>query len=293
MRILFIGTVRFSMLSLRKLIEMNSNIIGVCTKAHSSFNSDFADLVPLCNLNSIPYIHVEDLNNKTNVDWIRDIKPDIIFCFGWSTLIKKEILDIPKMGVVGFHPSKLPENRGRHPLIWALVLEFKESASSFFFMTESADDGDILSQENFPILYEDDAKSLYEKIIVLALKQIESFLPLLENNNFRRIKQNHALSNLLRKRNMDDGVIDFRMSSRGIYNLVRALTKPYVGAHITINGENISVWKVKEVENNQKNIEPGKVLSINNQSVIVKCFDNAIEIIEHEMKILPKIGQHI
>jgi methionyl-tRNA formyltransferase len=73
MRILFIGTVRFSLLSLRKLIEMNSNIIGVCTKAHSSFNSDFADLVPLCNLNSIPYIHVEDLNNKTNIDWIRDI----------------------------------------------------------------------------------------------------------------------------------------------------------------------------------------------------------------------------
>ena len=62
---------------------------------------------------------------------------------------------------------------------------------------------------------------------------------------------------------------------------------------ITINGENISVWRVKEVENNQENIEPGKVLSINNQSVVVKCFDNAIEIIEHEIKILPKIGQHI
>ena len=37
------------------------------------------------------------------------------------------------MGVLGFHPSELPKNRGRHPLIWALALGLKKSASTFFY----------------------------------------------------------------------------------------------------------------------------------------------------------------
>jgi methionyl-tRNA formyltransferase len=293
MRILFIGTVQFSLHMLKKLVDMRANIIGVCTKAESPFNNDFKDLTPFCELNSIPCLHVHDINDKTNIDWIEDQNPDIIFCFGWSSLIKKEILDIPEMGVVGFHPSKLPENKGRHPLIWVLIFDLEKSASTFFFMNENADDGDILSQKEFLITYQDDAKSLYEKIIVIALKQIEYFLPQLQNNKFKRIKQNHTSENFLRKRTISDGKIDFRMTSRSVYNLVRALTRPYVGAHISFNGANISVWKVKEVLNNQKNIEPGKVLSANSFSIIVKCCDNAIEIIEHDFKILPKIGDYI
>ena len=56
-----------------------------------------------------------------------------------------------------------------------------------------------------------------------------------------------------------DGLIDFRMSSRAIYNLTRALTKPYVGAHIKYRGQNISIWKVKEIDITDENIEPGRM----------------------------------
>jgi methionyl-tRNA formyltransferase len=69
------------------------------------------------------------------------------------------------MGVAGYHPTKLPMNRGRHPLIWALALRLKNSVSTFFFMNEGADSGDILSQVDFKILYQDDAQSLYDKTI--------------------------------------------------------------------------------------------------------------------------------
>ena len=58
--------------------------------------------------------------------------PDLIICVGWSQILKSEILNIPKLGVIGFHPSKLPENRGKHPIIWSLVLGKKETASTFF-----------------------------------------------------------------------------------------------------------------------------------------------------------------
>ena len=293
MKILFIGSVEFSLKALQKLIDINADIAGVCTKQSSNFNSDFSDLVPVCELNNIPYIYVNNINSDENIQWIKGLDIDIIFCFGWSSLIKKELLAVPPMGIIGYHPAHLPQNRGRHPLIWALVLGLEASASTFFFMEEGADDGDILSQEKFPIAYEDDASTLYAKVINVALKQIEDFIPQLENNTNTRIKQNHAIANSWKKRGKKDGEIDFRMSSFAIYNLVRGLTKPYVGAHIDWCGEDIKVWKVEEVQYSQRNIEPGKVLETTGKTILVKCYDNAIRLIEHDFKSLPAVGEYL
>jgi len=293
MKVLLVGTVEFSLKTLEKLIDLKVDLIGVCTKEASTFNSDFADLKPLCIANKIPYLTVDDINSRDSIQWITALNPDVIFCFGWSSLIKKEILNIAPMRVVGFHPAKLPMNRGRHPLIWALALGLKESASTFFFMDEGADSGDMLSQVDFEISYQDDARSIYNKVIDIALCQIEEFIPKLEKNNFTRIRQNNQHSNSWRKRNELDGEIDFRMSSRSIYNLTRALTKPYVGAHIKFNETNYSVWKVKESNDFQENIEPGKVLRVFDKIFVVKSYDGAIEIIEHDFKEMPKVGEYL
>ena len=293
MKIVFIGNVLFSKYALEKVIELGGNVVGIVTKEKSSFNSDFVDLSEIAKKNNIDYLYVENINEAKNVEWIKNKKPDVIFCFGFSSLIKKEILEIPKLGVVGFHPTKLPQNRGRHPLIWALVLGLKKSASTFFFMDEGADSGDILSQREFEIFYEDDATSLYKKVTNIALSQIKDFLPELEKRTYTRIKQDNIKANYWRKRNKRDGVIDFRMDSYNIYNLVRALTKPYVGAHLVYNDKEIKIWKVKEEKCNLYNIEPGKILEVIDNTILVKCGKDAIRIIEHEFDDLPKIGEYL
>ena len=293
MRIVFIGTVEFSKKALQKLIELKADIAGVCTKEKSSFNNDYANLTEVCKENRIPYRYVKDINSKENIEWIKKLNPDVIFCFGWSSLIKKELLLLPEMGVVGYHPAALPQNRGRHPLIWALALGLKKSASTFFFMKEGADNGDILSQKEFEILYEDDAQSLYHKVVNIALMQIEEFLPELERNTFKRNAQDESRANYWRKRDKEDGKIDFRMSSRAIYNLVRALTKPYAGAHIVYKNEDIKIWKVKEEPFFLENIEPGRVLEVKENTVLVKCYDNAVRILKHDFKEMPKEGEYL
>lgn len=293
MRIVFIGTVEFSKKTLQKLVEIKADVVGVCTKEKSNFNSDFADLTALCIENAIPCKFMDDINSGENIEWISSLKPDIVFCFGWSSLIKKKLLHLPPMGVVGYHPAALPQNRGRHPLIWALALGLKQSASTFFFMEEGADDGDILSQKDFEIKYTDDVQTLYNKVIDIALLQIEEFVPQLEKKTYKRMKQNHSKANIWRKRGKVDGKIDFRMSGQAIYNLVRALTKPYVGAHIEYKNEDINVWKVKVIESTLNNVESGKVLESKDGKLVVKTYDGAIEISQHEFKILPQVGEYL
>ena len=130
-------------------------------------------------------------------------------------------------------------------------------------------------------------------MLTVALNQIEYFLPKLQNNNFQRIKQDNGIANIWRKRRKLDGKIDFRMTSNAVYNLVRALTKPYVGAYIEYCGKDICIWKVEEVEFDQSNIEFGKVLESGSKAIVVKTYDKAIKIIEHDFKELPKIGEYL
>ena len=294
MKIVFVGTVEFSKKTLQKLIELKADIAGVITREKSPFNSEFADLTDLCKQNKIPYKYMTNINLPQNINWVKSLSPDIIFCFGFSQIIKSELLSIAPMGIVGFHPAKLPQNRGRHPIIWSLALGLNKTASTFFFIDDGVDSGDILSQVDIDITYEDNARTLYDKITRTALIQIEEFLPSLVNKTYTRTPQCNIETNYWRKRTKKDGEIDFRMNSRAIYNLVRAITKPYAGAHVVCENKDIKVWKAKEqTEINLPNIECGKVLCTNNNHILVKCFDTAVLLEEHEFSSLPKVGDYL
>ena len=296
MRIVFIGTVDFSYRALEALIEHNFDVVGVITKRKSDFNADFCDLTPLTDKYHIPVFFRKKDNEEELIAFLKEKKPDVIYCFGWSHILPSEILSIPKYGVVGFHPTELPNNRGRHPLIWAIFLGGKRTASTFFIMDEGADTGDIISQEIVAIEETDTAETLYKKVGEIAIKQIIDFSKEFElkGENIERRKQNIAEGNAWRKRGKVDGQIDFRMSSEAIYNLVRALTHPYVGAHIKLDGEKeVKIWKVIKKSCTFVNYEPGKVLEVENNKILVKTYDGAIQIIEHEFLELPKKGQYL
>jgi len=293
MRIVFIGTVEFARRALERLLTMNTEIVGVCTLQDSKFNADHVDLAQLSESHGIPWFYAEDINSADSLSWIKDKSPDVVFCFGWSRLLKQDLLKLAPMGVVGFHPAALPVNRGRHPLIWALVLGLKKTASTFFFMDAGADTGDILSQREIIIDDADDARNLYDKVTKTALDQIEEFVPQLTAGAFRRQKQEQLLANTWRKRGAADGKIDWRMSATSIHNLVRGLAKPYVGAHFIVNGQEIKIWKSIVIGTAPQNIEPGKVLMQSSAGPVVKCGEGAICLLITEPSFDPFVGDYL
>ena len=294
MKILFIGTVEFSYRALISLLENDYNVVGLITKEASRFNTDYYDLTPLAKEYSIPIIYKKKDNEVALISFINEKSPDIIYCFGWSHILPSSILNLPPYGVVGFHPAELPNNRGRHPVIWALFLGLKQTASTFFIMNEGADTGDIISQEIIKIK-NDNASTLYNKIIHVAIKQILKFSEEFQKNEgkIQRTAQDKNEGNSWRKRGKSDGKIDFRMSSKAIVNLINSLAKPYVGAHIELDSEDVVVWKAQEEAINFNNLEPGKILGVEGTEIIVKTYDSAIRITEHEFNKLPIKGDYL
>jgi methionyl-tRNA formyltransferase len=293
MRILFVGTVHFSRAALAHLVGMKAQVVGVATREQSDFNADHTDISDIAIANDIPYKYVNDINHPNNLEWIKSLSPDVIFCFGWSSLLKRDLLAIPRMGVIGYHPTLLPYNRGRHPIIWTLVLGLEETGSTFFFMDEGADTGDILSQRRVIVRQDDDAQSLYDRLTTTAMEQLSEFVPALRNNQFERTKQDVTIGNVWRKRGVADGKIDWRMSTEQIVNLVRALAKPYPGAHIDRAGGQEKIWKAVPGSCADMNIEPGKILDIKDDRILVKSGNGAVWLTSHEIKLLPKIGDYL
>ena len=86
------------------------------------------------------------------------------------------------------------------------------------------------------------------------------------------------------------------MPARGVYNLVRALTRPYVGAHIHFDSKPFKIWSVSEKVGHYLPItEPGKVVAVDSMTnaFTVKCGTDAITVVEHELQSLPKTGDYL
>lgn len=284
MRILLVGCVDFSRHCLQQILAQGGNVVGVITLDDelSGFNADFVRMDEYCAGVGIDCFKVRDINSDESMTLIKDLAPDVIFVFGWSRLIKKPLLDLPPLGCIGTHPALLPRNRGRHPLIWALVEGLEESGLTFFYMDEGADSGDILWQRPFTIDLQDDAGTLYGKMKALASESIAEFLPLLSSGKAPRLPQDHSLANYWRKRSEQDGEIQWTASSMQIYNLVRALTHPYVGAHTFVNGRRLLVWKTAlpatPLPTEAGRLSAGTVFRLPQNRIAVRTGDSYLEV---------------
>jgi len=162
-------------------------------------------------------------------------------------------------------------------------------------MGEGADDGDIISQERIEIKAKDNSSTLYKKMTKVAENQLPKIIKQLRAGTNTLIAQDHSKANIWRKRTEKDGEIDWRMGAESIHNLVRALAKPYPGAHFIFKKEKYKVWRTKiNKTNNFLNLEPGKVIKISkDKSIIVKCSDFSIEIVDFEPPIKIKAGDYL
>jgi methionyl-tRNA formyltransferase len=290
----FIGCVNLSHAVLSRLMTMpDIAIAGVVTRRASPTNADFRSLQPLADQAGSPVFLVDGNDQQALVKFLREQAPELIFCVGWSYLLKPELLAIPPRGVVGYHPAALPRNRGRHPLIWALALGLTETGSTFFLMDEGADSGPILNQRRLSIAPEDNAGSLYARMTTTALEQLAELVPALAAGTAVSVPQDHSQANVWRKRGREDGRIDWRMSALAIRNLVRALTHPYVGAHCETVGKSITIWKAEIGPAAPANLEPGRVIEVQGMDILVKCYGGSVRLIEHEFDPLPSPGSSL
>lgn len=276
MRYIFVGTVEGSYHALEEMLTQGANVVGVFTLApeYSYRHSDFADLRPLAQRYSVPLWGINHINNDPEVvAQMRDLRPDYIFIIGWSEIVKRPVLELPTQACIGFHPSLLPQNRGRAVIPWTILQGLRRSGATLFYMDEGVDSGDILTQKAFTVEPDETARTLYNKVIVTLREMIREVLPLMENGNPPRYPQDHSKATYCAKRTPADGLIDWQWPAERIWTLIRAVGEPYPGAFTFHRGRKLIIWEATFIGAAPYYGVPGQVQAINQDGVLVQCGD--------------------
>ncbi|MDB4145230.1 formyltransferase family protein [Amylibacter sp.] len=290
-----LGSVKSSEAALWALLKNeNVDVTAVVGLRDSNFNTDFVDILEIAASKKKQFFSYNEIGERALIRFIKEKNVDLLFVVGWSKLISVQLITSAKLGTVGYHPAFLPQNRGRHPIIWSLVLGLSETASTFFLLEKYADCGPILNQKVLSIEHDDYAASLYAKLLKMIPEQIDDIIFSFMSGTMKPVAQDNIQANYLRKRSREDGLIDWRMATFSIYNLVRALSKPYPGAEMIHNGEYVKIWSVlKYSAEVAANIEPGKVIYLSPLGPIVKTGDGALCLTKMDPKLKLAVGDYL
>ena len=114
----FIGCVGEGRRSLETLLDMGEKVDALFTlePERAQKVSGAMPWEDLAEQHGIPLHYVRNINDPEPVAIIRDVAPDLVFCVGWTQLLRQQILEVPSIGCIGFHASLLPKYRGRAPV---------------------------------------------------------------------------------------------------------------------------------------------------------------------------------
>jgi methionyl-tRNA formyltransferase len=284
-RIVLVGAVRSSAALLEALVAAGGDVCAVLTLPPAlgqRRHADYADLSAVASSWRVPWHYVDDLTEAESL--LTEAAPDVLCVFGWSRLVSERVRSRARLGAIGFHPSPLPLGRGRHPLIWTILLGLERSASCFFKLGAGADDGDILVRRDFDLTPEETAGSLMEKAVEVGCRAVPDLLAHIEVRGLSGTPQNEADAVIWRKRDASDGRVDFRMSYEMIDRLVRALSSPYPGADaVHVSAGAGKVWRVAYATRpaQARFAEPGRVIGSAAGGPLVACADGAVVLREH------------
>ena len=262
MRIGWVGVHAEGISALKAVCGAEYDVTGLITlrrdKADKRCGS--ADYELICQRYDIPYHEVDNINDVDSIDLLQSFRCDVLVVLGWGQILGPEALRQATIGVVGAHASLLPRNRGSAPVNWAIINGEHETGNSLIWLEEGVDAGQLIDQRSFPITSYDSCTTVYDKVAESNLQMMLNLLRQLEAGERPGRPQQEPHEAVLPRRRPQDGVIDWNSSSEEIYNLVRALTRPYPGAFAYLNDQPFRIWSAARTPINQPIAAAGTVI---------------------------------
>src|SRR3989338_7676532 len=155
----------------------------------------------------------------------------------YSKILPKEIIDLPRLGTIGVHPSLLPKYRGATPIQSALLAGEEKTGVTLFLIDEKVDHGPILAQRalEFPISNFQFPK-LLEKLAKLSADLLIETLLKFVKGEISSQPQNESEATYTKKFTVEDGFVNLDKDDPAmVERMVRALN-PEPGVWTIMDG---------------------------------------------------------
>lgn len=241
--------------------------------------------------NDIPVFQpVKIKNDPETLGFLAKSHADAFVTVAFGQILSKEILDMPRLGTINLHASLLPKYRGANPIQWAIINGETTTGITTMLTEEGVDCGDILLQQEIPVLIDDNAEIIAKKISSIGSRALMDSLVALNEGLIKPTKQDHSKASKAPKLKKSIGQINWGLSTWKIHNLIRG-TKPWPGTYTYFNDKIIKIHSsyIPSLAEGRVGSDPGTIRDITDQTIQIYTGDGYIDILEVQPSNKPKM----
>jgi methionyl-tRNA formyltransferase len=271
------GTPDFAAGILRRLIEVSTPVLVITQPdkpAGRGKRIKASEAKELAIKNGIEVFSPEDINSEESINFVRSKEFDLILVAAYGKILSQRFISIRQDAIFNIHASLLPKYRGPAPINWAIINGDERTGITFQRVVYKLDSGNIVLVREIPILREDNAETLHDKLVNLAADMLPEFFERFNNNTFEEIPQNEEEATYAPMLKKEDGRLDFHMPAISLFNRIRGLN-PWPSTYTYYKGTLIKVLQADVYERHNLS-EPGTIIEASKRGIYVATGDGVL-----------------
>ncbi|MBI3947913.1 MAG: methionyl-tRNA formyltransferase [Armatimonadetes bacterium] len=282
MRIVYVGTPEFAVAPLRALYDAGCDIAGVISQPdRPKGRGRQPEVTPVAAVSrelGLALLQPEKVNEPAVVEQVREWAPDAIVVAAFGQILRRPLLEIPRLGCVNIHASLLPHYRGGSPVQHALLNGDSVTGVTTMLMDPGMDTGPMLLQQPVPIEPDDTAGTLLDRLSRVGADLILQTLPALDAGHLEPVPQDASRATYAPNLTREDARVDWGHTAERIRNQVRAFN-PKPGAWAVWGGREVKVWRAG-TDDRPAEATPGEVLEVSPRGVRVATGEGSLWLVE-------------
>lgn len=296
MKVVFIGTGDIALPSLRWLIGApDVDLVAVVTGVDRPVGRHQVPTPPrvkeVAAEHGVPVLQPERLGDI--VPALAELSPDVIVVMAYGHILRRDLLDLPRLACLNLHASLLPRHRGASPIQGALRAGDPETGVTVMFMSEGLDTGDLLVRRAIPVDPGETGGALHDKLGELAPAALAEALDHLASGTAHRTPQDDDQATYLGKLVREDGRLDWNDDAARLERTIRAFD-PWPGTFTHLERPGVATGAPMRVkifpptkavppgsgEDPDRGVAPGTVLHADTEGIRVATGSGSLVIRE-------------
>ncbi len=286
MKVVFMGTPHAAVASLDRLMLDGHEVIGVYTQPDKPSGRGnkivFSPVKRFAVDHELTVFQPGKIKTSEALAEFTALGAEVAVVVAYGRILPETFLKAFPMGAINLHFSLLPKYRGAAPVNWAIVRGDQKTGVTAMQMDAGLDTGAILMHRETAIGNDETAIELMQRLASLGADVLSETL-----TNYETIiprKQDAAEATLAPIMKKEDGLIDWKLSSRDILNRVRGF-QPFPTAFTFFHGKKLTIWRSSVAELAPTLGNPGEIIEAVRDRFVVLCGgDSALEINEMQLE---------
>ena len=192
LRIVFMGTPEFAVGILDTLIKNKYDVVGVITAADKPAGRGqkikYSAVKDYALAHNLTLLQPTNLKDEAFLSELKSLNANLQVIVAFR-MLPEVVWKMPVLGTFNLHASLLPQYRGAAPINWAIINGETKTGVTTFFIDDKIDTGAMILSKECPILANEDAGALHDKLMHLGQSTVIETLELIEKQEINTTLQ--------------------------------------------------------------------------------------------------------